>query len=206
LRPPPARPKARFMNVAPILRFANRVVRLLGTGNASPRVEGGYGWLREYREPLAMWTREPLVVETALTHVRRRGSDACTVCQLEAAWSQLPQTSGAKEVAARLRAGVAADGVRAKAGEKLVASTEGPESVLGKLKRLEGSYAGDGFTGLSLAIGAFLGESSEDQVREALDVVPKKESEGWVRRLLGSTLQRARRLFVKDPESEPISR
>lgn len=203
LRPPTVRPKARFMNVSPMLRFANRVLRVLDTGKANARTEACYGWLREYRDSIVNWTSEQLVIETALRLVRTHGVDANTVFDFDAAWSRLSLTAGGREVAAQLRTAVAAEATQAKAGESLVGSTEVLESVLGKLKRLEGSYAGDGFTGLSLAIGAFVGESSEEQVREALDAVPKKESESWVKKLFGSTVQCARRLFVKAPESVP---
>jgi hypothetical protein len=75
------------------------------------------------------------------------------------------------------------------------------ESTFGTLKRLEGSYAGDGFTGLSLALGAILGNRSEEQVREALEAVPKKAAESLVKRLLGTTVQMFRRLFVSRGEA-----
>jgi hypothetical protein len=73
--------------------------------------------------------------------------------------------------------------------------------VFGKLKRLEGSYAGDGFTGLSLTVGALLGETTEEQAKEALEAVPKKEAENLVKRVLGTTVQMFRRLFVNTGEA-----
>jgi hypothetical protein len=196
LRPPTVRAKARFMNIAPTLRFAGRVLRLLDTGKASPRTQESYGWLVEYREALTNWRSEQAVVESALTHVRTHGINQDTVAALEAEWSKLEMTPGARDVAARLRTAVRTEGAQAKPGEKLVASTEVLESVFGKLKRLEGSYAGDGFTGLSLAVGALLGEATEAQAKEALEAVPKKEAENWVKRVLGTTVQMFRRLFV----------
>jgi hypothetical protein len=203
LCPPTMRPKARFMNLAPMVRFANRLLRLLDTHEASARAEACYGWLREYRDSLTNWTSEQIVVEVALTHIRTHGLDCETATKLDAAWSELSLTAGASEVATRLRTAVRVEGLQAEAGEKLVASTEVLESVFGKLKRLEGSYSGDGFTGLSLAVGAFLSESSEERVREALESVPKKEAESWARKLFGPTVQMVRRLFVTTPESVP---
>lgn len=196
LRPPTVRAKARFMNIAPTLRFAQRVLCLLDTGKASARTQESYTWLGEYREALANWQSEQAVVESALTHVRTHGINQDTVAALEAEWSKLEVTPGARDVAARLRTAVRSEGMQAKAGETLVASTEILESVFGKLKRLEGSYAGDGFTGLSLVVGAFLGEATQEQAKEALEAVPKKEAERWVKNLLGTTVQMFRRLFV----------
>ena len=193
---PTMRPKARFMNVGPTLRFAGRVLNLLDTGTPSARTEEHYGWLREYREALTSWTSEHLVAEAALRHVRTHGVGQNTATALETAWSQVEWTPGARDVAARLRTAVRIEGAQAQPGEALVGSTEVLESTFGTLKRLEGSYAGDGFTGLSLALGAILGDRSEEQVRDALEAVPKKEAEGWVKRLLGTTVQMFRRVFV----------
>lgn len=193
---PTVRPKARFMNVGPTLRFAGRVLKLLDTPTPGARTEEYYGWLREYREALTSWTSEHQVAEAALRHVRRYGVGLDTATALDAAWSSVEWTPGARDVAARLRTAVRTEGAQAKPGEALVGSTEVLESTFGTLKRLEGSYAGDGFTGLSLALGAILGERSEEQVREALEAVPKKEAEGWVKRLLGTTVQMFRRAFV----------
>lgn len=196
LRPPTVRAKARFMNIAPTLRFAGRVLRLLDTGKASARTQESYGWLVAYREALTSWQSEQAVVESALTQVRTHGINQDTVAALDAEWSKLALTPGARDVAARLRTAVRTEGAQAKPGEKLVASTEVLESVFGKLKRLEGCYAGDGFTGLTLAVGALLGEATEAQAKEALEAVPKKEAENWVKRVLGTTVQMFRRLFV----------
>lgn len=201
LRPPTVRAKARFMNIAPTLRFAQRVLRLLDTGQASTRTQNSYGWLRDDREALANWQSEQAVVESALAHVRTHGINQGTVAKLDVEWSKLELTAGTRDVAARLRTAVRTEGAQAKPGESLVASTEVLESVFGKLKRLEGSYAGDGFTGLSLAVGAFLGERTEKQAQEALEAVPKKEAEGWVKRVLGTTVQSFRRLFVNTGEA-----
>ena len=193
---PTMRPKARFMNVGPTLRFAGRVLKLLDAPTPGARTEEHYGWLREYREALTSWISEHLVVEVALQHVRTYGVDQDTATALATAWSQVEWTPGARDVAARLRTAVRTEGAQAKAGEALVGSTEVLESTFGTLKRLEGSYAGDGFTGLSLALGAILGDRSEEQVRAALEAVPKKEAEGLVKRLLGTTVQMFRRIFV----------
>ena len=193
---PTIRPKARFMNVGPTLRFAGRVLKLLDSAAPGARTEEHYGWLREYREALTSWTSEQAVAETAVRHVRSHGVGQDTATTLETAWAQMVSTPGARDVAARLRTAVRTEGAQAKPGEALVGSTEVLESTFGTLKRLEGSYAGDGFTGLSLALGAILGDRSEEQVRAALEAVPKKEAEGRVKRLLGTTVQMFRRVFV----------
>jgi hypothetical protein len=196
LLPPTVRPKARFMNVGPTLRFARRVLQLLDASTSSARVEDHYGWLRAYREAVANWTSEQAAAESTVRHVRTHGVTRDTAARLDRLWSTQELTPGAREVAARLRASVAAEATQAKPGETLVGSTEVLESIFGKLKRLEGSYAGDGFTSLALALGAIVGDRTEQQIQQALDTVPKKVVATCTRRLLGTTVHQLRRLFV----------
>jgi hypothetical protein len=196
LRAPTIRPQARFMNVGPTLRFANRVLKLADAPTVDERIEVHYSWLREYREALRGWTSEHAVVEATVAHVRTHGVSQETDIGLETAWANVDWTSGALAVADRLQTAICAEGEQAKPGEKLVGSTEVLESTFGKMKRLEGSYAGDGFTGLSLAIGAIVEKRTEDEMRDALEAVPKKEAKNTIQRLLGTTVQMFRRLFI----------
>jgi hypothetical protein len=200
LLPPTPRPKARFMNVGPVLRFARRVLRLLDNPALDVAVTERYGWLRDYRESVSGWTCEYEVVQSALQQVRQHGVGRESAAALDAAWAELSWTPGARDVAARLRASVRKEGEQARPGERLVGSTEVLESVFGKLKRLEGSYAEDGFTGLVLSLGAMTSTWSEAEVAEALEAVPKKKAEGWVGRVLGKSVQWFRRLFVEDTD------
>jgi hypothetical protein len=203
LLPPTIRAKARFMNVRPTLRFAGRVLRLLERAAPGSRLAEYYGWLCDYREALANWTSEQAAAEAAVAHVRRHGLRCDTAAELDAVWSKLTLTPGGREVAARLCAAIERESAQAQPGETLVGSTEVLESTFGKLKRLEGSYSGDGFTTLSLVLGAILGERSEEEVRQALDTVPKKTAASLARQLLGTTLHQLRRLFIKTADSEP---
>jgi hypothetical protein len=145
-----------------------------------------------------------------VAHVRTHGVNRETAAALDPVWAKLELTPGAREVADRLRAVVAREGQQARAGETLVGSTEVLESVFGKLKRLEGSFSGDGFTSLSLILGALLGERlgerTEEQVRQALDTIPKKAADSLAQRLLGPTVHPLRRLFIKTADAVTVSR
>jgi len=192
---PRVRAKARFMNCGPTLRFGPRVLKLLDSGKASARVDENYAWLREYRDDLANWTSEQAAADAVVRHVRTHGINIDTAATLQTACAELTPTPGAREVAATLTAAARAEAAQAREGESLVGSTEVLESTFGKLKRLEGPQADDGFTGLSLALGAMLGDRTEEEARAALDAVPKKAAESRVKQLLGATVQSLRRRF-----------
>jgi hypothetical protein len=186
-------PKARFMNVGPLLRFAGRVLRLLQGETPAERVVEKYGWLLDYREALTGWLEEHRLVQKTIEQVRRHGVDAHTLAELEKSWGQLSDRAGTKMVAGHLRAYARRYGSQAEEGEPLVGSTEVLESSFGKLKRLQGDASAGGFTGLVLALGALTGTADEAEVRQALDAVPGKEAEGWVKRALGATMRWMRR-------------
>jgi hypothetical protein len=155
---------------------------------------------------LANWTSEQAAAEAAVAHVRTHGVNRDTAAKLDEVWAKLELTPGAQEVAARIRAVVALEGEQAQPEEILVGSTEVLESVFGKFKRLEGSFSGNGFTSLSLILGAILGQHTEEQVRQALDTIPKKTAESFANRLLGPTVHALRCLFTKTADSVTVSR
>jgi hypothetical protein len=196
LRAPTLRPKARFMNVGPLLRFAARVLRLLAQPAPAEQVVAKYGWLREYREALAGWLEQHRLVQTTIEQVRRHGVNAGTRVRLQQAWGPLSDRPGTALVAGHLRAYAEKYGGRAAPGERLVASTEVLESSFGKLKRLEGDASASGFTGMVLALGALTGQANEATVREALEAVPRKEAAGWIKRTLGVTMTWLRRQLL----------
>ncbi|MCY2994091.1 MAG: hypothetical protein NTY19_40370, partial [Planctomycetota bacterium] len=74
---PSLRPKARYMNLASLLKWSRRVLELLGRnasgGVASSRAEVRYGWLREYREAIEEWSRCDATVRRGVEFFRTRG-------------------------------------------------------------------------------------------------------------------------------------
>lgn len=195
---PTLRPKARFLNVGPLLRFAGRVRRLLDRVPANARVVAHYAWLRDYDDALPGWLEEHRLVQTTIERVRRHGLNAGTLPALEQTWGALTPRTGTQMVAGHMRAYARKYGGSAAPGETLVGSTEVLEASFGKLKRLEGDTARGGFTGLVLALGALTGPADEETVRQALDEVPKKEAEHWVQRTLGTTLTWLRRQIFNE--------
>ena len=206
LLPPALRTKARFMNVGPLLRFAERVLGLLDKPSPSPKVVEKYGWLGEYRGALAEWRCEYEIAQTVIKHVRLHGVNRESVATLEADWSKLGEATalpGARDVMARMRSFVRKEGELANPCERLPGSTEVLESAFGKLKRLEQSQSGGGFTGLVLTLGTMMSTTEEEDIREGLDAVPKKEAEGKVKRMFGATMQWLRRRFMNGEECVP---
>lgn len=197
---PRMRAKARFMNVATQLQFAGRVLKHLD-GNA-PRAKAVeyYGWLKEHRDDLAVWQREHSLVHQAIELVRVEGLHAGTRSLLEAAWGEIDARDSTVRIADRLRAYVATYQPE-KSDERFVASTEILESSFGKLKRIERQQSQDGMTGLVLVVGAMTGQSTESELREALEATPQKKVDNWVDRVLGPSMQWFRKQFFGETKA-----
>jgi len=192
---PRMRPKARFMNVTAPLRFAARLLKHLDREAPQAKAVEYYGWLREYRDDLALWQREHGLVQTAIELLRVDGLHTETGPLLEKAWGEIGPSAGEAHIAAKLREYVATYQPTT-VGERFVASTESLESSFGKLKRLEGQQSQDGVTGLVLAMGVMVGKPTEADLQEALEATPQKKVDGWLERTLGKTMQWLRRQFI----------
>lgn len=202
---PRLRDKGRFMSVGPLMRFLGRVMGLLSREVPHAEAQERYGWLLGYREALAGWQEEYRVAEGMLRCVRHHGLGAGTLAEAEKEWGQLSDRTGTAMVVGHMRAYAKKYGKAAAAGERLLGSSEALESSFGKLKQLEGDASRGGFTGLVLALGAIVGNSSEADISEALEAVPKKEAQAWIRRSLGTTITSRRRSALGVAEREEFS-
>jgi hypothetical protein len=197
---PRPRSKARFMNVGVQLRFARRVLKLLQRPVPHAKAVASYGWLLDYQGDLAVWEREHGLVQTTIALLRVHGLHAESLPQLEEAWGAIGDGASTSRIAEQLRAYVTRHRPE-KDTERFVASTEILESSFGKLKRMERDQSSDGVTGLILAMGAIVGQFSEEELRQALDSTPQKKVDNWVRRKLGQSIQWLRRQFFRETKA-----
>lgn len=211
LLPPRLRNKARFMSVGVFVRFGRLLLARLRAAAPEEEVVRRYGWVAGFASELAAWQEQSTLVQVFLRQVRVEGLFARAVAELEEAWGPLAAEASptTQALRGRLRGYVAAGSRDLPAHERLLASTEVLESTFGVQKRLGRDQSQSGLTGLSLGLGAAVGERTAETVRADLEAVPEKQATGWARRLLGRTVQWLRRRFFGDrrprPTREPSS-
>lgn len=199
---PSLRPKARYMNLASLLRWGRKLLSLLDRGpaggRASERAETRYGWLRDFRASLQEWSRWEVTVRHSVAFLRTRGL-SCS-CQLahSAHLQALPPDERDDNLTAELTAFAGLQSQAARPGERLVASTEVLESVFGKWKTLEHQESRSGITSLVLSLGSLVGKWSRSRIKAALEAIPVKHVTDWSREHLPSTVQSQRRLAFAD--------
>lgn len=194
---PSLRPKARYMNLGPVLRWGQRLLRLLDRGVAGgevvERAERHYGWLREYREALTEWGQWHEVTQQTVGWVRSRGLYWGVGAELAAQLAALPLGDSGRGLAEELSDFVADQAAQARPDERLVASTEVLESCLGKMKTLERQQAKSGFTGMVLTLGAMVSTWTTETIEQALAATPLKAVKAWCAKHLGPSVQAQRR-------------
>jgi len=80
LVPPSQRSKARYMNLGSLLRWGRAILPVLERRpetvlrhSTAARLEEKFGWLREYRRDLAVWSEYQRILEESVDQIRRHG-------------------------------------------------------------------------------------------------------------------------------------
>jgi hypothetical protein len=201
LAPPSQRLKARYMNLAELVRWGKKTIELVDSQAAEvlqhvtvERLQAKLGWLRPYRAALAEWSELMTVANVVEDFVRRQG------LYVGAAWDLARRRppglahARARQLWQDLVKHTAQQAAQTRPGERLPGSTEVLESCFGKLKQLEKEQNRSGFTGLLLALGAVVSRTTPQVVKAALEACPLKNVWRWCQQKLGATVQTQRRL------------
>ena len=128
------------------------------------------GWLRQYDESLDAWQSLLQTANVTLESLRVRGYHREAAAELRDALHPVATSERAQRVADDLVKFVQEQSEQARPGERLPASTEVLESLIGKGKRLEGQQSQGGFTKSVLAMAATLAEGLTDSVAAGLSL------------------------------------
>jgi hypothetical protein len=201
LLPPGAKPKARFMNLEPTLRWATNVLAVLRDPPAivreqvsAERLQEKLGWLADYAADVAEWSEWQSLANVTVALVNRQGVYRGAA---KALWTELrphQRHASSQRLAKELVVFVARQASRARADERFPGSTEVLESCFGRFKQLEKQQARGGFTSLVLGFGALLAETTSQVIKQALEHSHTKEIVTWCREHLGITLFGRRKL------------
>ena len=198
--PPPQKPKARFMNLGPVLRWGQMVSYHLShahsqsrQGITAERMNEKLGWVRGFRGELNAWNRCQEVMQASLAFINRHGVYQGAAAKLQDALDELrtahpPVCELSATMAEKLIAFVEESESKLPAGDRAWLSTENLESLFGQYKRLEGQHSKGGFTSLIAAMPMLLTHWTPTNVRESLTAVSVKAMKQWLRDNLETTL------------------
>lgn len=200
LTPPSPKPKARFMNLKAVLRWAGVASWLVKTPEAearqglSPeRVETKLGWLRDYAPDIPAWGECQNVLSCALTFLNEQGVFRGAAAKLRGLLNPLAASDRSQQFVEKLIPLVEQAEVQLKAGERLPISTEILESRFGLFKQLEGQHAQGGFTSLLPALAVLGTRLTPERVRTAFGRTKTQAVKTWMKTNLGQTVTARRR-------------
>ena len=202
LMSPSLRPKARYMNLASLLWWCQRILKLLARGNAggsaTARAIARYGWMEEFRAVIGEWARWEATVRDSVSFVRTQGLFCGCENDLKIHLNHRPCAERHRQLEIEMCNFLKDQSQHAKPGERLVGSTEVIESVFGKWKNLERQESSSGITTLVLGLGSLLGQWTTDRIKHALEKTPVKNVVDWCARHLPQSVQSLRRLAFAD--------
>ena len=212
--PPSPKPKARFMNLAPTLRWAKMVSWQLSHPRSKARHEitaermnDKLGWLREFRDDIHRWHACQEVVCASSKFINEQGLFQGAARQLRDHLRTLRQgdddegakdTHASRKVTACLLRFVRQSESKLAAGQRLPMSTEILESSFGLFKQLERQHSKGGFTSLLAAYGCLLHASTPESIRRDFAQVSVKDMRDWVTAKLGQTLASKRQTAYQE--------
>jgi len=214
LIPPSLKPKARYMNLPPLVRWGQDALAFLDHPRDLPGqpiqpaiLEAKLGWLREYREALYHWSVLLTIADTAEKYVRAEGYHAGTAEELRRRLDGLEINAAAAAMRTALVEFVETESVQARPGERLIGSSEVIESLIGKYKQLQGTYRQGGVTPLVLGLGAMVANHTTETIRRAMQDTRTVDVLRWCHEHLGLTLQALRRFAMKEqnPDTKRLS-
>lgn len=208
LIPPRLRPKARFMNLSPVIQWGLRISRLLArcragnipVGLTAARIEEKLGWLDEFQMALAEWSEWLGITRTTLHMVRTHGYSLGTPGLLRARLTECGtshESSG--DLVSAVQDFVTDQCQQLRAFERLPGSSEVLESTFGKFKLLERHQSQGGFTGLILALGSLLGRTAAALPADLITAWERsgvKNVVAWIKSALGQTVTSQRRVLL----------
>jgi hypothetical protein len=198
--PPAQKPKARFMNLGPTLRWGLMVSHHLSDsrsvsrrGISAQRMNDKLGWVRQFRKELGEWNRCQQLMQASLKFINTQGIFRGAAAELEKLLTAQTCEHGQQcDLSTTMRDKlidfVKTSEAELEPGERAWQSTENLESAFGLFKRLEGQHSKGGFTSLVAAMPTLLTEWTPELVRESFKATTVKQMKQWLKDNLTITL------------------
>jgi hypothetical protein len=200
--------KARFMNRAAMLRWANVVLwhwnhpqSQARRGITAPRLQEKLGWLRDFALQLRAWQACQEVIDTALTFLNQRGLFHGVTRQLRKLVGKFAEQPLSRRLVEALVKFVEGYEGQLQAREQLPMSTKILESCFAKYKQLEQQHSKGGFTSLLLTFPVLLRPTTAAEVTASMQRVKVADIRAWQQQHLPAAPGRSANL---DAQSLPV--
>lgn len=206
LAAPTLKHKARYMNLSEMVTWAVKTRRFLDapvSPDGQPvnlgKLNITLGWLREYDEAITDWEHLLRAAEAGLEYLRGHGYHSQAAAELTVVLEPLATRPASRRLADSLLEFVVEQSSRADPDERLPASSEVIESLIGRGKRLEGQQSASGFTKMVLGMAAAVTRPTQEFIQQAFQAVKTHHVTEWAKQKIGISLQSRRRAAFGSP-------
>jgi hypothetical protein len=203
--PPAFKTKARFMNLAPILKWASVILWHLKHPESQSRKTVSQkrlleklGWVHDFAPNIRQWQMCQDVISTALTFLNQNGVFKGAAEQLKKRFRKLDHCGMSQQLVDATLEFVRQYEGELRDGEYLPMSTEILESVFARYKHFEKQHSKSGFTSLLLALPTLLKKTTAEEVTEAFACVKVADVKKWSDENLPNTLASKRQLVYRE--------
>ena len=201
LAPPNQRSKARYMNIDVLILWGIKTIKYLNshqsemTDEAKEKIENKLAWVLSKENMLNELSMVLYVIEKTETYIRHNGIMRNTSKQLAKEFKGLTLNNKSLLIKNKLIDFVAQESGKARKGERLLGSSEIIESLFGRQKNLSQEHSKGGFTGLVLSMAAFVSDTTQETISQAMNYAKTSTVLEWTKEKLGKTVQAKKNLL-----------
>ena len=207
--PPTFKLKSRFMNLAPILRWALMILWHLDhphsqsrKGIRESRMTEKLGWVRDFAQSIRRWQECQDVISTALTFINKQGIFRGVVKQLQHLAKELTTCRMSQKLASKTIELLREYEMKLQPNERLPMSTEILESSFSLYKQLEKQHSKSGFTSLILTFPTLLRATTPGEVKQCFAQVKVADVKEWTKKHLPDTLASKRQRAFREAKTK----
>lgn len=195
LAPPNQRSKARYMNIDVLILWGIKTIKYLNshqsemTNEIKEKVEEKLSWILSKELMLNELSMALNVIQMTETHIRHHGIMKKTPKQLAQKFNELTINGKSLLIKNKLLEFVVQESKKARQGERLLGSSEIIESLFGRQKNLSQEHSKGGFTGLVLSMAAFVSDTTQETINQAMAYTKTSTVIEWAKKNLGKTMQ-----------------
>ena len=207
--PPAFKVKARFMNLAPILRWSTTILWHLNHPNSESlrgitwsRMEEKLGWIRDFATSIAKWQESQDVISTTLTFLNEQGIFRGVTKQFQKVMAGVATGPLSQKLVSQMVALLRTYEKKLRPQERLRISTEILESSFALYKQLEQQHSKSGFTSLILAYPTLLRKTTAKEVTACFAKVKVADVRKWVKEHVPNSLTAKRQRMFREAQKE----
>jgi hypothetical protein len=194
--PPNQRIMSRFMNLSPLFKWGNRILKLLDKKQLNESETEKVGFVNQYRELISQTNHLLCIINKVQKILKNEGFSKDTTNQCLRLLENINDERG-KKVVAMIETYFEETLQKMSDQETILCSSDIIESCFGKYKSIVKANKSVGITDLCLCISCLMSDGSIEQTKKAMGQIKTKQIKDWNDKNIGETLYAKRNALFK---------